>query len=430
MGNPFTSYYYDAERPDRETDVDATKLDSAKAAIAGMLDHLQSDDQIGLVVFSDGAVRLCDLSPVGADRGVTLETLLSELQAQGGTNLESGLALGYELLEDSQAANLEDVESRVVLLTDMMPNVGTTSDYGLKWLIHDQAQDGIFTTFVGVGVDFGSELMASLYDVRGANAFTVQSTDDFIDLMSDEFAFHVTPVAFDIELEVVSDGYLVEKVYGSTAADEARDSVFEIRTLFPSRREDGETRGGVILVKLVKISDDPHIDVGVRYMTRDGDLHTTHSTYSFPISGEEFYADNGIRKAIVLTRYADLLRAWMAFERLEAHDDEQVAWEVPTWTCPCLSQWERMSEPLEVTEPYSTMISHFLPYFRLESELIGDESLTRETDILELLAGWTGRDEVDQDGREASGQDPNGSTNDARDAARQAVNSISGWMSR
>jgi len=396
MDSRFTEYYYDSVTGDDREDIDTSKLDSAKTAVAGLLDHLGPDDQIGLIVFSDEASTLFEMTSLNQPQDVELREVLSHVETIGGTNLESGLRRGYELLRGMADTDLEEVENRMILLTDMMPNLGTLSEYGLGKLVSDSANEGIFTTFVGIGVDFNSELMTSLYDVRGANAFTVRSADDFLDLMADEFSLHVTPVAFDISLEIESDGYVVEKVYGSTSADAATDTVFEIRTLFPSKRVDDEVRGGVVLVKLAKASDDPEIRVGVKYTTRDGGLHTTSKTISFPSESSEVYANLGIRKAILLSRYADLLRAWMEHERSEEGDREEVEWAIPTWVPP-LGEWERTSESLEVSPLYVAMLDYFLSYFQKESELLADETLEQEIEVLELLSNWSSQDQLDVD---------------------------------
>ncbi|MEZ4615505.1 MAG: hypothetical protein R2867_08320 [Caldilineaceae bacterium] len=68
------------------------------------------------------------------------------------------------------------------------------------------------TTFIGIGVDFNSELVEGLTKVRGANYYAAHSPVDFMQRMDDEFDFMVTPVLFDLTLTFNSPDYVIEQV--------------------------------------------------------------------------------------------------------------------------------------------------------------------------------------------------------------------------
>ena len=52
-----------------------------------------------------------------------------------------------------------------------------------------------------------------------------------------------------------------------------------------------------------------------------------------------------------------------------------------------LNPWERQSIPLPVSTGYRELISEFNDYFKKESKIVGDDSLSREVEIMEKLTG-------------------------------------------
>jgi Ca-activated chloride channel family protein len=156
---------------------------------------------------------------------------IDEIQAGGGTDMFAG---AMDLLEPYHDADLEAVENRVVFMTDAMPNLGTTGETDIVDGFEDAAAKHVHTTFVGIGFDTNADLVESISGVRGANHYFVHSTEEFTERLADEFTYMVTPLVFDLSLDVVSDGYEIDAVYGSPNADRATGEVMHVTTL--SRR--------------------------------------------------------------------------------------------------------------------------------------------------------------------------------------------------
>lgn len=53
----------------------------------------------------------------------------------------------------------KDLENRVIFLTDMCPNIGSTDGESLFKITENNAKNNIFTTFIGIGVDFDTKLV-------------------------------------------------------------------------------------------------------------------------------------------------------------------------------------------------------------------------------------------------------------------------------
>lgn len=396
MRAPFHRYHYSAgAKPEAEAQDPGwgnTKIEVAKRSLQALVDHLGDEDRLGVVLFDQQAYLARALEPLeGVDREA-LKARVLEIQPRGGTNFEAGLELGTEQFAQ---ADLSDraYENRIVFMTDAMPNAGDTSDSGLLGKTRRNAERRLYTTFVGMGVDFNSALVEAISRVRGANYLAVHSAADFKKRLADEFDLLVTPMIFDLALTLDSEAYEIDAVYGTPEADLASGTLMRVATLFPSQSEGGETRGGVVLLKLRKKANGAGpVRLRVAYVDREGNPGGATETVALDASPErEAYAHTGIHKAIVLARYADLLRHWMRDTRSGGQSLTRVGGLVPAPVeRPSGNHWERGSTALTVSAAYASLFADFAVYFGLQQEALGDATLGQEARVLAKLSRFEG----------------------------------------
>jgi len=248
MDSQFDQYYYDEHRRRRETDAgEETKLSAAIESLCALTEQLEADDRLGVVLYNNRSHVAKPLRDVDTTDLPAIRQHIREITASGGTNLADGFEAAWELLADTPA---EGREQRVVFMTDMMPNAGATDEGELTSLFADAASTGVHTTFVGMGLDENADLVAALSGIRGANHYFVTSGEEFRQRLGAEFAYMVTPLVYDLALELDTEGCAIEAVAGSPSADSATGRLMHVGTLFPSPKQDGETRGGIVLVRL------------------------------------------------------------------------------------------------------------------------------------------------------------------------------------
>jgi Ca-activated chloride channel family protein len=192
----------------------------------------------------------------------------------------------------------------------------------------------------------------------------------------------VSPLVYDLTVSVA--GADIAAVYGSPqhAGDSAE--VMNVTTLFPSRREDNRTEGGVILLELGDAAE--NLTVRADYETTDGQHHTVTRNVSFAGNGT-YYDSSGVRKAIAIAEYATLMRNWMAHERSDAFDTPAASEGIERHTL--ASEWEQRSVDLRVSAPYDERIPAFVPYFRAQMDALGAERMERDLAILRTLVNHT-----------------------------------------
>ena len=400
MGSPFDQYYYDrfgnkVELKNSE-DSGKKKIEIADESVVALLSHLKADDRFGMVIFSDEAFLAAPLTMVGDKDLGKLKKRILGIEESGSTDMEAGMKKATGLFGRYLEANPSEYENRIIFLTDAMPNLGETGQDDLSGILKDNAAHNIYTTFIGVGVDFNTELVNNITKTKGANYYSVHSAKEFKERMDDEFDFMVSPLVFDLRLDLKSQGFRIEKVYGSPEADEATGEIMKVNTLFPSKVEGGQVKGGMILVKLKKISPESSLSLKVSYKDRNGVDDSDEANVNLQEKEPDFYQNTGIRKAVLLSMYADLLKDWAIDERKASKRGEKTVL-VPMITIEhgivipvLLGEWERQSMPLQVSEPYRKLFGVFGSYFKDEREAIGDDSLQQEEILLDKLRKYEG----------------------------------------
>lgn len=402
MSSAFDRYYYDRVGQRQEVaaseDADKSKMALASESVVALMEHLNPDDRFGMVLFNDQAHLAKPLSRVGDTDMSAIRDHVLELGAGGSTNMSAGMQRGTRLYDEIGAVDPSEYENRIIFLTDAMPNRGVTGDDDLLSLAERNAERGIYSTFIGMGVDFNSELVETIGTIRGANYHSVHSAKQFRERMDEGFEYMVTPLVFDLDLTLDAPGYRIAQVYGSPDADEATGRLMSVNTLFPSKTKDGETRGGVVLLKLERLASsdgsvsDQALVLRVSYEDRSGQSNEVETAISLDEHPPEYFANTGIQKAVLLSRYADLLQNWLIDEH-RSHDEADsveplISSEIgirPPDLEPWLGRWERRSVPLTVSDHYRALMRDFRDHMQTEIATIGDETLSQEMDLLSAL---------------------------------------------
>jgi Ca-activated chloride channel family protein len=394
MSSPFNRYYYGSgrKRPDMtEQNANMSKLESACIAIAALLDHLRPDDRLGIVLFNHEAHLAKPVALISATDMPALKSHILALETAGATNMEAGLEMGSKMLLPLILNNPDEYENRVIFLTDAMPNTDDTSESGLLNTTREMARRRIYTTFIGMGLDFNSQMIESISKVRGANYYSVHSPVDFKKRLGDEFDFMVTPMIFDLTLTLKAPGYRIKRVIGSPDADIATGRIMQVKTLFPSPTDENGTRGGIILLQLEKLGDEQQITLTVNYEDRRGREDEASGTFTFSSSEPEHFDDAGIRKGIALTRYVDLIKDSATGKHKRTGPATENNADGSGW-----SYWERPARPLTVSTIAISEISKFRDYLQLEISAICDNTLEREVHVLNQLSRIVENKEISQ----------------------------------
>jgi Ca-activated chloride channel homolog len=287
------------------------KMNSTKTALRKLVDQLGEKDRLAIVLFNYQATLLMPSAPV-KDK-VKIKELVNTIKAGGGTCIEAGMDMGYKQV----AAHLGETgkSARVFLLTDARPNIGAVSVRGFTPMMQGAAAVGIGVTAFGVGIDFGQQLAYKIFQVRGANYFYLENAEKIGKVFDDEFDFMVTPVAYDITIELTpAAGATVGDVLGVPDYKKSgKGASIKIPSLFLSKRGGGGTTMVAIRMKAPTDSERKIADIRLGFVTVRGEQITQKLIARLPgkmdpTGKSPFYSQPGAKKAVLLADLAIALK--------------------------------------------------------------------------------------------------------------------------
>jgi Ca-activated chloride channel homolog len=194
-------------------------------------DQLDGNDRIGIVTFGSDVNTL--LEPVAAD-SPSVDSAIGELAANGSTNMEAGLLTAYAVANAELEAGCDEV--RVLLFTDMQPNVGETSGESFRGIAGLGVENSIGLSVFGMGVGLNSEVMNVISDLWGGNAYSLFDAEDVAQLVEMNWPWMVVPIAHYLSLEIETpSGISVESAYGFPGFS-GGNLGFNVASVFPSHR--------------------------------------------------------------------------------------------------------------------------------------------------------------------------------------------------
>lgn len=269
----------------------------AREAATQAIDNLDEGDILQIVKFDDNATLVSPRGPVVNKDA--LKAKVSALVPEGSTCISCGMSVAYA----NYPFNSPDPtrNRRVVVITDAMPNVGSTTQTDLAADIEQHASaSGIFTTVVGVSLSFDQDLVRKISAVKGANSHFLSTVEDATKLFGEDFKLWVTPVAYDLDLELrPKAGLTVAAMHGVPGADAAA-AKSHIASVFLSRER------GALVARLDQPAD-PGAELGtlsLSYQDLEGQTQSDSVTVLAPAQAAPAYDGPSTRKALALTRFA------------------------------------------------------------------------------------------------------------------------------
>ncbi|MEU9336768.1 von Willebrand factor type A domain-containing protein [Streptomyces sp. NPDC048290] len=184
------------------------RLDLAKRSLGMLTDQLRDDDSVALVAFTDEAEEILPMTRLGGGRD-TVHDAIDALETEQSTNLGAGMETGYATAVEGLR---EGATNRVVLISDALANTGDTdADTILENIAEARTEHGITLFGVGVGSDYGDDLMERLADRGDGHTAYVATTEEAREVFVEQLPRHVDLTARDAKAQVSFDPETVEE---------------------------------------------------------------------------------------------------------------------------------------------------------------------------------------------------------------------------
>lgn len=186
-------------------------LDNAKRAAKSLVDRLEPTDIVSITTFSDAGKVIVGAGPAGPRRAAIHESI-ARVASEGGTNIQSGLDLGYA---EAKRAEAPDAAAVVMLLSDGLANGGISSEQLAERGAAALAK-GIQTSTFGVGDSFDAALLAALADRGSGGYYYLKDSTQIAGALSAELDARLVPVAQAVEVRIrLKPDVAPLRVYGS-----------------------------------------------------------------------------------------------------------------------------------------------------------------------------------------------------------------------
>lgn len=171
-------------------------VDFVKRALHSALEKISPRDQFALVAFAREA-RLLIPRQSGQNKRALLPAIdeLDNLQLGNDTYMAAGMSMGYEQVQQGFS---REMVNRMIVLTD-----GFTLDGPqCQFLAQQAAQSGISISTMGLGVEFNEELLISIADASGGNAYFIHDPAEIPQAFAQELSGVQNVVLRDLNLKM------------------------------------------------------------------------------------------------------------------------------------------------------------------------------------------------------------------------------------
>jgi len=297
-----------------DDDSNKSKLQVAKESILFLLEQLKGEDAFGLITFDTSYQVIQPLTQWKNTDIQQLKTSIQNIQIGGGTVVTQALEGAKKLFENFPEH--PNSSNRIFFMTDMEVDPSDGDSFTIT--VKENSDESKWTTVIGIGIDLTSTIISKVSTTPGSNYANVRSTQNFNEMLQGEFGYLVTPIGFNISIELQpsdhpKSSFLFEKGYGSPEINNIKEGFkVDISTEFPSaQNENGQRRGGAMLFKLKQnpqSNNSQKVKICVKHENLQGLIETDIQELNFV---EKSFEDDGIRKSIVLIRYTDFVKEYL-----------------------------------------------------------------------------------------------------------------------
>lgn len=188
----------------------ASKMEYAKQGVQLLIDALGPEDRLTLIQFDDTVQTV--FGPGIVTDKPALKAKVAAIAPGGSTNLYDSLEAGYKAIEGAS----EQLQRRVIFLTDGLPTAGKTDDASILGMSAAYNKKHLGLTTIGLGSDVSIKLLRGLAEQGGGNFYYIEKVEAVKEVFTEELAFFVAPIAYDLELTYTeTTTYKTNTVHGS-----------------------------------------------------------------------------------------------------------------------------------------------------------------------------------------------------------------------
>ncbi|MCB9796392.1 MAG: von Willebrand factor type A domain-containing protein [Alphaproteobacteria bacterium] len=176
----------------------SSRIGQVKRSLHTLVDNLGPEDTVAIATYAGSSQVV--LEPTSALRAQELHAAIDGLRIGGGTHMDSGMQLAYDMALEGF---IDGGENRVIVLSDGDANIGRTSHEQILEGIRGYADQGVTLSTIGFGVgNYKDTLMEQLADKGDGEYHYVDSDQAAERLFGESFTGRLQTIARDVKIQV------------------------------------------------------------------------------------------------------------------------------------------------------------------------------------------------------------------------------------
>lgn len=197
-----------------------SKMKDTSEALANSIAELRDGDELAIVVFNNVASVLFEPQALNQNSRQQALDRVRQLAANGGTNIEDGLVVGYREMSRFTGPGAR----RLVLITDGRSNVGVRAPAELAKKAAVEYLENQHISTVGLGVDVDEAVLRDIAGEGRGHYYFAENGKALTTILRDELVSTVIPAVRDVRLMVAATpGFKIIDVYGASKNARASD---------------------------------------------------------------------------------------------------------------------------------------------------------------------------------------------------------------
>ena len=283
------------------------RLELVKRSLRMLIDRLRPEDKIGIATYNTRGRKVMDHRSL--DEKYKILDAIDRLHANGSTNAEEGIRIGYDMAE---RAYREGYINRVILCSDGVANEGLTAAEDIFTRIKSQADKGITLSAIGFGMGNYNDVLLERLGDKGNGYYTyIDTLEQAQRIFQENLTGTLEVIARDVKVQVdfnpsvvrsyrligyenrdVPDDKFRDDTYdgGEVGADHTVTALYELK-LWPDNK-------GIVATTYVRYKDANTMDV--REFKSDIDLDDFETAFE--------NGNTDFRLAAAVAEFAEILR--------------------------------------------------------------------------------------------------------------------------
>ena len=223
---------------------DDMKIEQAKNAAIKLVRGLPSTDTVSIVAFDDDVHVILDPKP--ASERQYIENMIHSITTGYATAMHAGISKGFDLVQQGRSLSSSNTINRLVVITDGLANVEPCEDEDFIQLAKEIRKSGITTSTMGIGDDYGEQLLKSVSEFGGGSWDHIVNASDLSKVVNDQ--------ATQMQQTIVTNPQLRITLMDTAELLEANASKPKVMPI-----DDLKTTGNVTIIGLKDIiRNEPH----------------------------------------------------------------------------------------------------------------------------------------------------------------------------